>query len=193
MRSNWTLLLGAVIAFAGPVRADPQTASIRPAILDQAMTALASQTGAEADRRVIVVDYGLHSSRPRLFVWDQENGEVLSLRASHGRGSDPDHDGYLDRFSSRAGSHASPEGSFRIGESYIGQHGVSLRLDGLDTDNANARDRAIVIHAADYAEPEFLNQHGKLGRSHGCIVLSEADFRRLRKHAQPGTYVFVGK
>ena len=147
----------------------------------------------DSDGRVILVDYSLHSAAERLFVWDPEEGLVLSLRAAHGRGSDPDHDGYLDDFSNQAGSQASPGGAFRVGESYVGQHGVSLRLDGLDPENANARARAIVVHAAAYAEPVFLKEHGKLGRSHGCIVLSEADFRLLQKHARPGTFVFVGK
>ena len=51
----------------------------------------------------------------------------------------------------------------------------------------------IVIHAADYAEPAFLAQHGKLGRSNGCIVFSKADLKTFLADVPQGTLIFVGK
>jgi hypothetical protein len=63
-------------------------------------------------------------------------------------------------------------GFYLTGETYHGKHGFSLRLDGLEADfNSNARDRAIVIHGADYAEEAFAKQTGRLGRSLGCPAL----------------------
>ena len=196
----WKFLAGLVLALAilGTARAeelplDPQ-GLVDPALLGAAIQAQSDNWDRVAVRdRMIVVDYGLRSDAPRLFVVDLSSGEVTAYRAAHGRGSDRNHDGWLEHFSSVAGSSASPSGSFVTAEIYTGQHGPSVRLDGLEESNANARERLIVIHAAWYAEPGFLAEHGKLGRSFGCIVLSEADRDALYSVLEPGTFLYVGK
>ncbi len=167
---------------------------IRPALLERAVEAMEAR-GHEghSSGKLVVVDYGLHSREERLFVIDLETGAVSAYRTAHGLGSDPDHDGYLDSFSGKSGSQASPEGTFRFAEEYVGKHGQSFRLDGLDETNRNSRARAIVVHAAWYAEPGFLEQHGKLGRSNGCIVFSKADLARFVAEVPEGTLIFVGK
>lgn len=167
---------------------------IRADLLNAALTAM-DTAGPEAGAtgRLVVVDYSRHSSEERLFVVDLETGGVTAYRAAHGLGSDPDHDGYLDSFSSVAGSQASPEGLFRMAEEYRGKHGRSVRMDGLEAGNRTARARAIVIHAAWYAEPSFLAGHGKLGRSNGCIVFSAADLAAFLEDVPEGTLIFVGK
>ena len=167
---------------------------IRPDILARAVDAMKAHAAQTPETgRLVVVDYGLHSSQPRLFVINLETGAVSAYRAAHGMGTDVDHDGYLDSFSSLPGSQASSEGTYRFAEEYTGRHGQSFRLDGLDETNATARSRAIVIHAASYAEPEFLARHGKLGRSNGCIVFSEDDLARFIDEVPQGTLIFVGK
>lgn len=178
---------------AGATTLDPQ-GLIRPDFLSTALAAGARNAPeAAATGRLVVVDYSQHSSAERLYVVNLETGAVTAYRASHGRGSDPDHDGFLDSFSSVPGSNASPEGAFRLAEQYHGQHGRSVRLDGLDETNRTARARAIVIHAAAYAEPEHLARHGMLGRSFGCIVFSAADLAAFIDDVPQGTLVFVGK
>ncbi len=167
---------------------------IRPALLERAAEAMyAFGHDGHATGKLVVVDYSLHSSQERLFVVDLETGAVSAFRAAHGLGSDSDHDGFLDSFSSVAGSQASPEGIFRLAEEYTGKHGQSFRLDGLGESNKTSRARAIVIHAARYAEPGFLRQHGKLGRSNGCIVFSKSDLARFIEAVPEGTLIFVGK
>jgi L,D-transpeptidase catalytic domain len=167
---------------------------IRPALLERAVTALEAHDGEGRNTgKLVVVDYSLHSAKERLFVIDLATGAVSAYRAAHGLGSDADHDGYLDSFSSVSGSQASPEGIFRFAEEYSGKHGQSFRLDGLDDTNRTARARAIVIHSASYAEPAFLSRHGKLGRSNGCIVFSKADLARFIDEVPEGTLIFVGK
>lgn len=172
---------------------DPQ-GLIRADLLGRALAALQAHRDTADATHLVIVDYSRRSSEPRAFVVNLETGLVEdAFRAAHGSGSDPDHDGYLDKFSDVPGSSASPEGAYLIAEPYVGKHGRSLRLDGLDPTNENARDRAIVIHAADYAEPSFLQKWGKLGRSNGCIVFSKEDLMTFLKDVPERTLVFVGK
>lgn len=166
---------------------------IRPVLLERAVEAMEARGhDGHATGKLVVVDYSLHSSQERLFVIDLGSGAVTAFRAAHGLGSDADHNGYLDSFSSVPGSQASPEGLLRIAEEYSGKHGQSFRLDGLDEGNATSRARAIVIHAASYAEPAFLKLHGKMGRSNGCIVFSKADLARFIEEVPEGTLIFLG-
>ena len=166
---------------------------IRPDLLEQAIGALHEHAAHASSERLVVVDYSLHSAQKRLFVVDLDTGLVNAFRTTHGRGSDKDHDGYLEKFSDIPGSGASPEGAFLTAEKYQGRHGRSLRLDGLDETNANARRRAIVIHAADYAEPGMIDTYGRLGRSLGCIVFSRADLDAFMILVPQGTLIFVGR
>lgn len=167
---------------------------IRPELLERALTAMEAHTQeTPSTGKLVIVDYSLHSSKKRLHVIDLATGAVSAYRAAHGMGTDRDHDGYLDSFSSLPGSQASSEGTFRFAEEYTGKHGQSFRLDGLDETNRTSRERAIVIHAADYAEPAFLARHGKLGRSNGCIVFSKDDLARFMEEVPEGTLIFVGK
>ena len=182
-----------MVPAASAVILDPDEV-IRPELLKAALTAAESApTEARETGRLVVVDYARHSSEARLFVVDLETGGVTGYRVAHGLGSDPGHDGYLDSFSSVPNSQASPAGAFRIAETYYGKHGLSVRLDGLDEENRTARSRAIVIHAARYAEPEHLARYGKLGRSNGCIVFSKADLAAFLQDVPEGTLLFVGK
>lgn len=185
------LYLAALPAQAVPV--DPE-GLVRPDLLGRALAALEAHRGAVDPVHLVIVDYARRSSEPRTYVLNLNTGHVEeSFRAAHGSGSDPDHDGFLDKFSDVPGSSASPEGAYLVAEPYVGKHGKSLRLDGLDPTNANARDRAIVIHAADYAEPTFLQKWGKLGRSNGCIVFSKADLSTFLTDVPQRTLIFVGK
>ncbi len=195
MRCVALFLLG-FLTLAAPAQAkmlDPD-GRIRPEFLERAVAAMEARgREGQATGKFVIIDYSLLSSQERLFVIDLETGGVSAYRAAHGLGSDADHDGLLDSFSGVSGSQASPEGTFRLAEEYIGKHGQSFRLDGLDEANRNSRARAIVIHAASYAEPTFLKQHGKLGRSNGCIVFSKADLARFIGEVPEGTLIFVGK
>ena len=66
---------------------------------------------------------------------------------AHGSGSDPAHTGWLQRFSNVPDSFASSEGAYLASDYYVGKHGRSQRLAGLDATNSNALDRAIQTRA----------------------------------------------
>jgi hypothetical protein len=120
--------------------------------------------------RVGVVDFGQPSRAPRFALVDMVRGAVQYFPVTHGRGSDPQHDGWLKQFSNRPGSLATSRGAYRTADYYWGANGSSMRLHGLEADNSNAEARAIVVHGAWYAEPTLIAEQGKLGRSEGCFV-----------------------
>ena len=140
-----------------------------------------------------IVDFSLPSSDPRFHVVDLRSGQVDSFRVAHGRGSDPDHSGFLERFSNNFGSHASSNGAYTTADYYHGKYGLSMKVRGLDWSNNNAEARAIVIHNAWYAEPNMIGIHGKLGRSEGCFAFSRDDQWSVMKKLAGGRMIYADK
>ena len=63
-------------------------------------------------------------------------------------------------------------GFYLTASTYQGRNGYSLILDGLEKGiNDRARERAIVVHGAAYADPSVASRGGRLGRSFGCPAL----------------------
>lgn len=124
----------------------------------------------ELGKTLTVVDFSLPSSEKRMWIIDVESGIILhNSVVSHGRNS-----GNLmaEKFSNIDSSYMSSLGFYVTGETYFGKHGYSLRLDGVEKGfNDRARDRAIVIHGAEYANENFITNTGRLGRSLGCPAL----------------------
>ena len=140
-----------------------------------------------------IADFALPSSLPRLHFADLEKGEVRSFLVAHGRGSDPEHDGFLKLFSNVPDSLATSRGAFVTNEWYKGKYGTSLRLAGVDPDNSNALERAIVMHPAWYSNPDMLVKWGKLGRSDGCFAMGEADFNEALWHLSGGRLLYADR
>jgi len=83
-----------------------------------------------------IADFALPSGMPRLHFADLEKGEVRSFLVAHGKGSDPEHDGFLKLFSNEVGSLATSRGAFITYEWYKGKYGTSIRLGGIDAETA---------------------------------------------------------
>jgi hypothetical protein len=130
---------------------------------------------------------------PRFQIVDLASGRTTSYLVAHGRGSDPRHTGWLERFSNAEGSHATSEGAYRTEGVYIGAHGRSIRLQGLDGSNNNALSRAIVVHGAWYVSPEMARTHGALGRSEGCFALANASMPELLQRIGSGCLIYADK
>lgn len=144
----------------------------------------------EEGKPLTIVDFDLPSSDQRLWVIDVDNQnlEYASL-VSHGRNSGGLH---ASKFSNVPESHMSSLGFYLTGETYIGKHGKSLRLDGMEKGiNDNARARAIVMHAATYAEKSFVTRHGRLGRSLGCPALPSDNFEAIIDLIKEKSCLFV--
>ena len=166
---------------------------IRRPLLFAALDALKRHRGKVAhEDRIYIVDFQAHSSKPRLFRLDLTTGETKAYRTAHGRGSDPAHSGYAQKFSNVPNSNASSVGAYlTAGQSWGSKHGPNVLLDGLDPTNSQVRDRAIIVHAADYCEPAYLASQGKLGRSFGCFAVSQADLNALRADMDGGRLLFA--
>ncbi len=142
---------------------------------------------------VAVADFARASSRPRFHLVDTASGRVTSLLVAHGRGSDPTHTGWLSRFSNAAGSDCTSEGDYLTAADYVGKHGLSIRLTGLDASNNNAEARGIVVHSAPYVSADIASAHGVLGRSEGCFALSAADLPQVLQRLGPGRLIVSTK
>ncbi len=114
-----------------------------------------------------IVDFRLSSNTKRLWIIDLKEKKVLHhTLVAHGRNTG---DEFAEKFSNTPESHQSSLGFYVTGETYIGKHGTSLYLDGMEKNiNDNARERYIVMHGADYVSESFIKQNGRLGRSFGC-------------------------
>jgi hypothetical protein len=114
-----------------------------------------------------VVDFSLSSNTKRLWIIDLSKNEILlQSLVAHGRNTGEE---FANYFSNKEESYQSSLGFYATGEVYNGKHGVSLKLDGLEKGlNDRARERAVVIHGADYVSEAFIKAHKRLGRSQGC-------------------------
>jgi hypothetical protein len=128
------------------------------------------QKGLVQNDILTLIDFSLSANSKRMWVIDMNTNTVLfhSLVA-HGRNSGEE---YATEFSNKSESYQSSLGFYLTGETYQGKHGLSLRLDGLERGiNDKARDRAVVIHGANYVSEQFIKQNKRLGRSQGCPAL----------------------
>ncbi|WEK48236.1 MAG: murein L,D-transpeptidase catalytic domain family protein [Candidatus Andeanibacterium colombiense] len=140
-----------------------------------------------------IADFSTHSSFPRFHFANLEQGSVRSFLVAHGSGSDPQHTGFLQWFSNEPGSNSTSRGAYVTWEWYNGKYGVSIRLGGLDADNSNTLERAIVAHPAAYATQDHVARWGKLGRSNGCFAMGPDDFNEALWHLSGGRLLFADK
>jgi hypothetical protein len=167
--------------------------SINPQALQTALTSLRQlQTNGLSVRSDVltVIDYTKPSSEPRLWVFDLIRARILFWElVAHGRNSG---DNRALRFSNQPGSLMSSLGMFLTRNTYIGEHGLSLRLQGLEKGiNDKSMERAIVIHAASYVSEKVARREGRIGRSWGCPAVRPEISRRLIETVENGTLLLA--
>jgi hypothetical protein len=181
-----------VVAAAPVTPLDPQGLIRKPLLRDGLKALVRHGDRVRLKDRIYLVDFQEHSSRPRLYRLDLNTGRVKAFRTAHGKGSDPAHTGFARSFSNVPNSGASSLGAYvTLGPGWGGKHGPNVLLDGLDGTNSNVRERAIIVHAAEYCEPGVLRAMGKLGRSNGCFALCEQDLHELRADMDAGRLIFA--
>ena len=169
-----------------PLPAAPQAIATAPApggidarLLARAKAALDQHKIAPRDS-IGIVDFSQPSSDPRFHLVDLLSGRVDSHLVAHGRGSDPDHSGFVERFSNEFRSHATSSGTYVTSDYYNGKYGLSMRVRGLDWSNYNA-------------EPDMIPLHGKLGRSEGCFAMSRKSQYEVMRRLAGGRMIYADK
>jgi hypothetical protein len=138
-----------------------------------------------------IADFGVHSANKRFHFLNMGTQEVKSFFVTHGTGSDPEHDGWLNTYSNVHESLQTSRGAYVTWEWYRGRFGTSVRLGGLDPTNDNAFPRAIVLHKADYATQEHVDRWGRLGRSNGCFAMGPQDFNEALWNLSGGRLLYA--
>jgi hypothetical protein len=187
-----SLASASTIARAGGERADRPDGPLSPTLLLRALDALDRHRNSITDRNCIAIaDFSLPSRSSRFHLVNLADGTVSSHLVAHGRGSDPLRTGWLKRFSNSPGSNASSEGAYRTGAPYIGAHGHSIRLEGLEQSNDNALARGIVVHSAWYVSDEMIGHFGMLGRSEGCFAVAASTLPEVMTKLGPGRLLYA--
>lgn len=139
---------------------------------------------------VTLIDFRKSGNEKRLWVIDLKSKKLLyhSLVA-HGRNSG---ELYAEKFSNAPESYQSSLGFFVTGNTYVGKHGVSLKLHGIENGiNDKAETRAIVMHGAEYVSESFIKKTGRLGRSHGCPAVPMDIYKELIELLSGKTCLFI--
>jgi hypothetical protein len=182
---------GATLALGRTESVDGQ---IDPSLLRRALDALEQHHDSISYRDSIgVADFSLPSRAPRFHLVNLAGGGVRSHLVAHGKGSDPAHTGWLERFSNAPRSNATSAGAYRTGSLYVGAHGHSMRLEGLDPTNSNALSRAIVVHGAWYVNEQVIGHSGMLGRSQGCFAVADSSLPEIMGRLGSGRLIYAGK
>lgn len=139
-----------------------------------------------------VIDFGLSSNEKRMWIMDMTTNKVLlNTYVSHGQNTG---DEFATKFSNIVNSLQSSLGFYVTGETYHGKNGLSLFIDGQEAEfNSRARERYVVIHGADYANPEFIKNYGRLGRSQGCPAVPRADTEKVINTIKGESVVYIHK
>ncbi|WP_439504676.1 murein L,D-transpeptidase catalytic domain family protein [Sediminibacterium sp.] len=129
-------------------------------------------------RYLTIADFSKPSSEKRLFIIDMEKMEpVLQTLVAHGRNSGTL---FAKTFSNKNESYQSSLGFYITGEIYRGKHGMSLQLSGIESGiNDNAKQRAIVMHGADYVNEQLIKKQGYIGRSLGCPAVPQNQVKEI--------------
>ena len=139
---------------------------------------------------ITLIDFSKPSSEERFFVLDLHRKKVLfSSYVAHGRNSGGN---FATSFSNVSGSYKSSLGFYLTEETYYGKNGYSLVLEGLEKGiNDRAKERAIVIHGASYADPSVIASSGRLGRSLGCPALPLSVSREIIDTIKGGSLIYI--
>lgn len=137
-----------------------------------------------------IVDLSQPSNRKRMYVVDLQNKKLLfNTYVSHGRNSG---DLLANQFSNKQSSFQSSLGFYQTLNTYMGKHGLSLQLKGLEKGfNDNVYNRNIVLHGADYVCEDIIRKTGRLGRSQGCPAVPYAESKGIIQAVKGGTCLFV--
>lgn len=128
--------------------------------------------------------------KKRLYIIDIENQRlVTNTYVAHGKNSGGE---FATTFSNKPESLQSSLGFYITSSTYIGKHGLSLRINGVDPGyNDKALERTIVIHGAAYVDPARAKAGVFMGRSWGCPAVPEKESASIINTIKEGSCLFI--
>lgn len=150
----------------------------------------AHYSGAARKPILTVIDYSKPSSEQRLWVFDVNREKLLlKTHVAHGKNSGTITPKY---FSNQVNSKQTSLGTYVTQDTYVGAHGYSLNLKGLEKGiNDNAYTRRVVMHGASYVEPSFIRSVGYAGRSWGCLAIAQTLAKPVINLIKDGSVIFA--
>lgn len=135
-----------------------------------------------------VCDFSQPSNRKRMYIIDVKHFKVLlTTYVAHGKKSGLN---YAEKFSNKPKSLKSSLGFYITKNTYFGEHGLSLRLAGLEKGfNDKAEARAVVVHGAGYIGAQRLGAY--MGRSFGCPAVPQKIAAKVINLIKDGTCLFI--
>lgn len=137
-----------------------------------------------------IIDFTKPSTQKRFYTIDLEHHIVKFFTyVSHGKNTGED---IAKSFSNTVHSNQSSLGFYVTAETYVGSKGYSLKLDGMEKGyNDNMRQRAVVMHDADYVSEYWIQHYGRLGRSQGCPALPKEISKEVIDTIKGHTAIFA--
>jgi len=136
-----------------------------------------------------VIDFTKSANQDRMFVINMDSKTIIhKCLVAHGMKTGGE---FAQDFSNEDGSHKSSFGFYQVNETYNGRHDLSIKLDGMEYCNDNARSRGVVIHSAEYVSEEYVGSNGRLGRSYGCPAVSEKNYKEVVKLISGGSCLYI--
>jgi hypothetical protein len=156
----------------------------------QGFKKLISRGEVSNNHMITIADFSQPSTQKRLYVVDLDSKKVLfNTLVAHGKNTGKL---WATSFSNSASSLKSSPGFYVTENTYDGDNGFSLRLNGLEKNiNDNAHSRAVVMHGAPYVNEAFANSKGFLGRSWGCPAIPTAQTKAIINTIKDGSCLFI--
>lgn len=137
-----------------------------------------------------ICDFSKSSRQKRLYIIDIANNKLVThTYVAHGKNSGGE---YATSFSNQPESLQSSLGFYITSNTYIGEHGLSLRINGVDPGyNDKALERSIVIHGAAYVDGARAKAGMYMGRSWGCPAVPQKESASIITTIKNGTCIFI--
>ena len=137
-----------------------------------------------------ICDFSQSSKQKRLYIIDLVNNKLIeNTYVAHGKNSGNE---YATHFSNKPESLQSSLGFYITSDTYIGEHGLSLRIKGVDPGyNDKALERSIVIHGAGYVDAARAKAGMFMGRSWGCPAVPQKESTNIITTIKNGTCLFI--
>lgn len=178
------------------------SAGVPKSALDEAMSyyfAHKSRNDEISEHRMVVVDYTLHSAKPRFWVINLQTGNATGMLMGHGNGQ-----GALSSqkmpaervsfVSNVLGSNASSAGSMILnGRKTQSRFKYAVNVSGLESRNSNVEKRSIIVHEGVNRGGVYVDDDSgeRAGRSEGCFALSPQNAKWVAENLPAGTFLYA--